>query len=246
MSHPEQQAFFALLARQNDHVLDGGSVLEIGSYDVNGSVRSIFSRAAKYVGVDLEAGPGVDVIAFGHEYEAVEGSFDVTISGECFEHDPHWRESFTNMMRLTRPGGLVAFTCASRGRPEHGTRRTMVRDSPGTQALGLDYYQNLIGDDFADMPLSEWFALWSFWYMPTSMDLYFAGVRLGESSRQATRPLDSEVESIRKLMPLPHRAVRFPLRIVGLLVGHGDRYQRIVLPYWSALYRRFGDQAARG
>jgi len=43
-----------------------GDVLEVGSYDVNGSVRPIFSdreRFPHYTGVDMRAGPGVDRVA---------------------------------------------------------------------------------------------------------------------------------------------------------------------------------------
>src|SRR6478672_10719054 len=38
-------------------------VVDIGSYDVNGSYRTLFGNPAwSYQGVDLEAGPGVDIV----------------------------------------------------------------------------------------------------------------------------------------------------------------------------------------
>ena len=43
-------------------------------------------------------------------------SFDVVISCECFEHNPYWRETFLNMTRVLRPGGLFVLTCATTGR----------------------------------------------------------------------------------------------------------------------------------
>lgn len=245
MSHPEQQAFFAAISRVNRSVVEGGRILEIGSYDVNGTIRNSFAAASEYVGVDLDKGPGVDRVGYGHEVADPDGSMDVTISGECFEHDPHWRDTFANMVRLTRPGGLVAFTCASRGRPEHGTTRTLVVDSPGTQAVGLDYYKNLEEDDFAGFPLDDWFEEWNFWYMPTSFDLYFAGVRRGEGGSVAVMPADSEIEAIRELMPLPHRVVRWPLKVASRMVGDGEPYQRTILPYWLFMLRRFGERASR-
>jgi SAM-dependent methyltransferase len=246
MSHQEQQAFFAALVRCNEALISGSRVLEVGSYDVNGTIRRFFAAAHDYVGVDLEEGPGVDVVAYGHEVEGSDGSFDVTISGECFEHDPYWRKTFENMVRLTRPGGLVAFTCASSGRPEHGTQRTLVSDSPGTQSEGLDYYQNLTAAAFDDLPLAEWFTSWNFWYMPTTFDLYFAGVRSGTADGRpsAELPPDQAVQRIRRMMGLPHRLVRLPLRAVRSVVGDGERYQRIILPYWLTMVRRFGAQEA--
>ena len=39
----------------------GTRVLEVGSLDINGSVRPIFTDC-EYVGLDLGPGPGVDVI----------------------------------------------------------------------------------------------------------------------------------------------------------------------------------------
>jgi SAM-dependent methyltransferase len=237
MSHAEQLAFFEAVARRNESLVSGCQMLEIGSYDVNGSIRSIFDTAGTYVGVDLVAGPGVDVVAFGHEVSHSDGTYQVTVSGECFEHDPYWRETFQNMVRMTEPGGLVAFTCASRGRPEHGTRRSDVTDSPGTQSEGIDYYRNLSAKDFDELPMGDWFQDWRFWYMPTTFDLYFAGVRSGAPASGAL-PQDDEVRAIRRLLPPAHRLVRLPLRAVARVVRDEDRYQRVILPYWLFLLRR--------
>jgi SAM-dependent methyltransferase len=240
MSHADQLGFFGADARANVDLLADARVLEVGSYDVNGSMRDTFPTAGAYVGVDLTEGPGVDRVAYGHEVDEPDGSYDATFSGECFEHDPHYADTLANMVRLTRPGGLVAFTCASKGRPEHGTRRTLISDSPGTQAEGSDYYRNLTADDFRQMPLSKWFSRWEFWYMPTTFDLYFAGLRAGDQEPRAQVPTDRAIEPIRALMRLPHRAVRWPLRTVLWFTGDGELYQRIVLPYWLRMVRRFG------
>ena len=244
MSHPEQQAFIAALALRNRSLVHGGRVLEVGSYDVNGSVRSMFEEAREYVGVDLTPGPSVDHVGYGHEYGEPDGSFELAISGSCFEHDPHWQDTLANMVRLTRPGGLVAATFASRGFPEHGTRRTMVADSPGTQAEGLDYYRNLDEADFAELPMSTWFSTWKLWYVPTTFEMYLAGIRSG-GDVGASIALDSDVAAIRSLMPLPHRMVRWPLRLAGRVVGYDDRYQRVVLPYWMAMFRLAGGRGRR-
>jgi SAM-dependent methyltransferase len=238
MSHPEQREFFRLVAEANRGLLNHGRAVEIGSYDVNGTMRSVFEGVEEYVGVDLVHGPGVDVVGYGHEVAEPDASFDVALSGECFEHDPHWRETFANMVRMTRPGGLVAFTCASHGRPEHGTRRSDVTDSPATQAEGMDYYRNLVAADFESLPLEEWFDEWRFWSMPTTFDLYFAGRRAGQGDTGAALPQDADVDRIRRLLPIGHRAIRMPLRVVSKVVHDEDRYQKWVMPYWLFLLRR--------
>ena len=114
MAHPEQTGFMRLM---RDFVFpSNGNVLEIGSYQVNenGSLRAIFSGCS-YTGVDLIEGRGVDVVASGHEVNLTSDSFDVTLSAECFEHNPLWRETFANMYRMTKPGGILIITCAIEG-----------------------------------------------------------------------------------------------------------------------------------
>jgi SAM-dependent methyltransferase len=232
MSHAEQLGFFEAVADANKALIGGGSVLEIGSYDVNGSVRPMFASASRYVGVDLTEGPGVDLVGFGHEIDHPDGTYDLTLSGECFEHDQHWRETFENMARMTRPGGLVAFSCASRGRVEHGTIRTDKTHSPGTQEIGSDYYLNLTADDFNPLPLSSMFSRWKFWYLPTHFDLYFAGVRAGGEG--AVLPADSAVHRLRSLMPRAESVFRVPMRLLASRVGE-ERYQSMVVPLSSVL-----------
>lgn len=238
MSHPEQLGFFFAVVAANRE-LSLGKVLEVGSYDVNGSIRKMFAGAASYVGVDLDIGPGVDVVSYGHQLQVADGHFDMALSGECLEHDPHWRETVMNMARMTRPGGLVAFTCASTGRPEHGTRRTDLGESPGTQSIGLDYYKNLSAADFEHaLRLSEMFSSWEFWYLPTSFDLYFAGVRTGGTpiAPYGILPDGNEVHSLRHLMSAPHRLVRLPLHAAARLLPEAH-YQSVALPYWRGLLR---------
>lgn len=247
MSHPEQVGFFEAVVDANETLIEGASVLEIGSYDVNGSVRNIFAAAGRYVGIDLVEGPGVDFVRFGHEFDHPDSSYDVTISGECLEHDPHWRDTFSNMVRLTRPGGLVAFSCASRGRPEHGTSRTDKTFSPGTQAVGVDYYRNLNEKDFTDtLPFGAMFTAYRFWYLPTHFDLYFAGVKAGDAGGRpiAHLPDDTAVRHLRSLMPLPHKAVRLPLRLFSRIFPE-PRYQAAILPYWNTLTRLAPNQQRR-
>lgn len=226
MSHDEQVAFFAAVTDANRSLIAGASVLEIGSYDLNGGIRHLFGSASQYTGVDLTEGPGVDRVGFGHELDFPDGSFDIVASGECLEHDPHWRETFSNMVRMAKPGGLVVFTCASRGRLEHGTSRTDPGDSPGTQAVGLDYYRNLDAKDFQSFPLSSMFNEYRFWYQPTHHDLYFVGIKLGESS--ARIPDDVVVERLRYLTPLPKRVMHAIMRTLAFALPE-SQYQALMM-----------------
>jgi hypothetical protein len=59
--------------------LEGIKILDVGSYDVNGTMKPIFERA-QYVGLDMEAGPNVDVVGVSHNIPFGKDEFDVVIS----------------------------------------------------------------------------------------------------------------------------------------------------------------------
>lgn len=86
------------------HNLRSKRTLEIGSYDVNGSVREFFSNAA-YIGVDREIGPGVDQVMFGADLAFEDASFEVVVSTSQLEHDPTFWLTLAEIKRVLRPGG---------------------------------------------------------------------------------------------------------------------------------------------
>jgi hypothetical protein len=85
------------------------------------------------------------------------------------------------MIKLLRSGGLMVFTCASTGRPEHGTLRSQPEDAPFL--LGIDekwgnYYKNLTEDDIRSViDINNVFVDFNFEYEPNSFDLYFWGIK---------------------------------------------------------------------
>jgi SAM-dependent methyltransferase len=179
MAHAAQLEFVALLASRLPAYFSNAKVLEIGSLVIDGTVRGFF-QDCEYIGIDVAPGRGVDVVCQGQDYQAPDGSFDHVISCECMEHNPRWKETFSNMVRLCRPGGLVTMTCASLGRPEHGTTRTNPGASPLTVGLGWTYYRNLTAADFKGaVDVKRAFSHYRFWTDWDTCDLLFAGVRSG-------------------------------------------------------------------
>lgn len=110
------------------------AVLEIGSLDVNGSVRDLFPHY-DYLGLDRVAGNGVDVVADGATFDTPK-RFDVAVSCEAFEHAENWREVVANVARLLRPGGLFIGTAAGPGRTPHKCSGEPLTD-------GSEWYANV-------------------------------------------------------------------------------------------------------
>lgn len=178
MAHQAQRDFFTELKSKYPNKFDNCSVLDIGSLDINGNNRYLFTNNT-YIGVDVGFGPNVDVVCKGHEYTSDE-LFDIVISSECFEHDMYYVDTIKNCIKLTKPNGLFTFTCASTGRAEHGTRRTKPQDAPflnGIDEWG-DYYKNLTEDDIRNIfNPDELFDDYEFIYNPIDFDLYFWGIK---------------------------------------------------------------------
>jgi ubiquinone/menaquinone biosynthesis C-methylase UbiE len=113
----------------------------------------------------------VDLVARGENLVCEDNSFDVVASCECFEHNPEWAKTFDNMVRMS--SGLVFFSCATLGRPEHGTPRTSPYDAPYCG----EYYKNLTeGDVRSACDLSS-FKEYAFSIDNQAHDLYFWGIK---------------------------------------------------------------------
>jgi SAM-dependent methyltransferase len=100
------------------------SVIEVGSLNVNGSLRSIIEAfmPSSYIGVDLVGGAGVDQICkienlinkFGRN------RFDLVICTEVLEHVRNWEKAIHNLKQINKPNGVILITTRSRGKAYHG------------------------------------------------------------------------------------------------------------------------------
>lgn len=175
MAHLAQMNFFLKVKQKFPQYFKNVSVLDIGSLDINGNNRYLFENYS-YIGIDLGVGNNVDVVSLGHEYKS-DNLFDVVISSECFEHDSHYNLTILNAISLTKSNGLFTFTCASTGRPEHGTSRTTPKDSPFSHLIFSDYYKNLTEADIREfLNCDEIFKDYCFEFLEGS-DLYFYGIK---------------------------------------------------------------------
>jgi hypothetical protein len=169
MSHPNQMAFVQGVQGLFPDAFTNKKVLEIGSLNINGSVRQFFT-GCEYLGVDLGEGKDVDMVCKGHVLPFPNLSFDTVISCECLEHDVYWDKTFQKMCELSKD--LVIMTCATIGRPEHGTTATNADAAPFTN----DYYRNLAIHDFVEnFDFHNIFKHFCFAINSDSQDLYFWG-----------------------------------------------------------------------
>jgi len=176
MTHPAQLAFVDVVKANYANMFVQKRVLEIGSLNINGTIRQFFA-ACDYTGVDLGEGKDVDLVARGEDLDFPDRHFDVVCSCECFEHNLEWARTFDNMTRMAK--SLVFFSCATTGRPEHGTTRTTPNDAPFCN----DYYQNLKASDFLRECNFDPYLNYTFMVNKAAQDLYFVGIKKpGESN----------------------------------------------------------------
>lgn len=104
--------------------IQGKNVIEIGSMDVNGSLRPLLESfwPKQYVGVDIIKGRGVDIICKAEDLldKFQKESFDVLISTELLEHVRDWKRTISNFKNIVKTGGIIMITTRSYGFPYHG------------------------------------------------------------------------------------------------------------------------------
>lgn len=109
--------------------LSGGVVLDVGSRDVNGNVRSLFDISSwTYIGVDMLPGPNVDtVVPLGEERYVLRSilerlgkdAADLVLYLETAEHDPYPWKTTREIAKALKPGGFLFMTARGIYFPRH-------------------------------------------------------------------------------------------------------------------------------
>jgi SAM-dependent methyltransferase len=118
-----------------------GKVLEVGSRNVNGTLRDVLPIT---LGIDLEAGKGVDLVmdACGLIEKFGEGSFDHVVTSDCFEHVEFWEPALRNSWGVLKKGGKFLFSVPTQKK--------------GFHSYPYDYWrwdENLLRETFKDQEI---------------------------------------------------------------------------------------------
>ena len=96
--------------------LANARILEVGSLNVNGSLRDAAAPGTQYVGLDFESGPSVDfVLKPGEDFPVDADSFDLVMASSVFEHDMRFWDTFLRMCRAAKAGGHIYVNTPSNG-----------------------------------------------------------------------------------------------------------------------------------
>lgn len=103
-------------ARVEQHGLSDLNTLEVGSLNVNGSVRELFT--GDYHGIDIREGDGVDEVlnAVDMEYDK---EYDVVVCTEMLEHAEDWRAAINGIKKAVKVGGYILLTARGSGFGKH-------------------------------------------------------------------------------------------------------------------------------
>ncbi|MEM4407777.1 MAG: class I SAM-dependent methyltransferase [Candidatus Caldarchaeum sp.] len=96
----------------------GSRVLEVGSRNINGTIRPIF-QGCEYLGIDLYPGEGVDLVMDAEKMAFPDGFFDGVVSTSTLEHVARIWMACEEMQRVLKRGGWIIVTCCGIAFPQH-------------------------------------------------------------------------------------------------------------------------------
>ncbi len=138
------------LAFARKHVKQHGpfsDVVEFGSLNINGTPRGLIPEGVRYLGVDRQEGPGVDVVADIVNLE-LWGDRDLIICMEVLEHAPDQAGIIGRAWEMLAPGGHMILTAATDPRSPHsGIDERPIRE--------WEHYRNVDPAEM-DVMLAAW------------------------------------------------------------------------------------------
>lgn len=135
---------------KKDFIKSPGSILEVGSLNINGGVREFFKDAKNYIGIDATGGLGVDKIINSHDIlkSWKPDTFDIVICLEMLEHDNAPWITINNLSSVLKKGGFLIVSTPTFGFPLHRYPKDYFR-------FGEDAFRDIIFLGFKVRRLGE-------------------------------------------------------------------------------------------
>ncbi len=131
------------------------SVLDVGSLDLNGSLKHHVPVGCSYVGVDMSAGPNVDIVLEDpHVFPFPDRRFGLVISTSCFEHDSAFWLTFKEMARVCRDDGFIYISAPTNG-PVHRHPLDCWRFYPDAGLVLAKWGSVTLVDSFVHPPVGD-------------------------------------------------------------------------------------------
>lgn len=111
--HDSSMKRMAEFAREYDQ--EGKTVIDIGSLDINGTYRDLFSKST-YIGVDIVEGANVDMIMDSEEWDNLK-DIDIVISGQTLEHVEDVPKLMKSIFNVLKSDGIICMIAPSAGLP---------------------------------------------------------------------------------------------------------------------------------
>lgn len=116
--HKNNQLWLADLKKKYPESFINAKVLELGSLNINGSVR-VFFENCDYTGIDKVKGKNVDKVILAHQTRFGRKKFDTLIAFSMFEHDPYWHKSLAHNIKWLKSDGMIFICFGAEGNLEH-------------------------------------------------------------------------------------------------------------------------------
>ena len=152
------QSFFTTYSAsfvQHQHV----KVVEIGSQNVNGTLRDTCPANFEYIGVDFAQAKGVDIVLEDpYKLPFEDESVDVVLSSSCFEQSEMFWLVFLEILRVLKPNGLFYLNVPSTGSfhrypvdcwrfyPDSGAALVKWAQLHGSKPAVLESYTQIAGN----------------------------------------------------------------------------------------------------
>jgi|TARA_Y100000310_G_scaffold156759_1_gene156190 hypothetical protein len=108
-----------------DNIFGAYSVLEVGSADINGSLRKWFSNGCtQYLGIDIdhEDNHAVDLVLTQeqmYDWPITDSFFDISVSANTYEHVEFPWQTLKETVRCVRVGGMIVVHSLGEGFQHH-------------------------------------------------------------------------------------------------------------------------------